>query len=124
MSPSWAGLTRIAANTLVDVLATARLTRLVTTDVLGDELIVQPARAWAARPVTDLLHSSEPIEPGDLEDAERQAQQRTKLVDGLECPFCVGFWIGLSVIILPIPRTLKRALALNYVVGHMSGRLD
>jgi len=85
----------------VDALAVMRLTRLVTTDVLGDELIVKPAKKWA----------------GD-------SPSRIKLVDGFECAFCIGFWIGLAVIVLPIPTTLKRALALNYLCGHVSSRLD
>lgn len=93
-------------NAVVVPLATARLIRLVTTDQLGDALIVQPAKRWAI---------------------SRDDPRAIELVDGLECPACVGFWLGWLVLLLPknrVTRSLLRALALNYVVLHVSSRID
>ena len=57
-----------------------------------------------------------------------------KLASGLDCPFCVGFWIGAGVLaadrlasqerVLDKPwRFAKAALALNYVTAHLGARL-
>lgn len=95
----------------VRVLATLRLTRLVTTDALGDIAIVQPARRWA--------NQDRP--------ADREYTWRDFTVDGLECPYCAPFWIGLVVLALPDNRATRwvlGGLALNYLTGHISERLD
>ena len=105
-------------RTLVTALAAARLSRFVTSDKLGDWLIVQPAQEWA-----------------EVTDPEAYPENwKQKLVSGLECPFCVGFWIGAGVLAaesltkntaLEQPyKFITNALALNYVVGHISSRLD
>lgn len=90
--------------------ATARLTRLVVVDDLGTWVLAEPARAWAAR--------AEPAADG----------WRTKLVSGLDCPWCVGFWIGAAVLLLPRRRRVVRwalsALALNYTVATTDAVLD
>lgn len=93
------------------VLATLRVTRLVTTDSVG--------QWWLVIPVS------------------RRANQTkwARYAEGLTCPFCVGFWIGVVAVSLvwllgglgDMPvwwRYLAGAFALNYVVGHVSGRLD
>lgn len=61
---------------------------------------------------------------------------RAKLVNGLTCPYCVGFWIGAGVIIShelahsrdgSIYKSWKLvagALTMNYVVGHIMEVLD
>jgi hypothetical protein len=94
------------------ILATARLTRLVTTDSIS---------GWWLR---DPLH-----ERFDGTPTERY-------VDGLDCPFCVGFWIGAIVLASlwlchgPGEATIEAwrwaagAFALNYLVGHLSARID
>lgn len=110
--------------------ATLRLTRLVTTDDLGLWLVRKPAVDWA--------RSHEPPLPdfdGISEQDEKPPGWRLHLVSGLDCPFCVGFWIGTGVLATEamcsrsaVARRLWRfgaaTLALNYVVGHASARLD
>lgn len=86
--------------------STMRLTRLATTDDLGLWLIRDPAARWAqAHP----------------------EGWRDKAVGGLECPFCVGFWIGLVVLLLPRRNRLVRwvlaGLALNELTAHLGARL-
>ena len=104
---------------LLLVLATLRVTRLVTTDNL-------PGQWWIYGPAYKRAYG----------------HARTsgipwwgKYIEGLTCPFCVGFWIGLvgvlSLLLVGGPgdaadwwRWLAGAFALNYVVGHVSSRLD
>lgn len=84
----------------------ARATRFVTTDDLGDLLIVEPARQTLPQ----------------------------RAADGLECPFCVGFWISGAVVgsyllarrygHLPLWRAAASWATLNYVHGHVNARLD
>lgn len=99
-------------DALLAVGATVRLTRLVTTDSLGEHLIRTPAERWAAR-----------------------HPEHDWKVAGLYCPFCAGYWLGAAVLVAhaatsnsPRARGLWRlgaaTLALNYVVGHVSARLD
>lgn len=102
-------------NTAVKLLATLRLTRLVTTDSLGERLIQQPAEQWAT--------ANSPVE----ENSNGDLPWRMELVSGLYCPACVGFWLGLVVLALPdnrLTRWVLRGLALNYVVLHVSSQLD
>ena len=126
-------------------LATARLSRLVTTDKLGDWLIVRPAKNWTIRHEGEGIEVTEYIETLDGGQTPSKYERtgephedhgwRSKLVAGLECPFCVGFWIGAGVLaadaVLPDQGIARRlydfgtaALALNYVVGHVSAELD
>lgn len=98
-------------NTAIRILATLRLTRLVTTDALGDIAVVQPARRWAGR----------------HREWGQEYTWRDFTVDGLECPYCAPFWIGLVVLALPdnrLTRWVLGGLALNYLTGHISERLD
>lgn len=135
---------------LVAALATLRLTRFSTSDWLGEWTIVGPAKRWAARHEAAVLeqasqalreHGDAP-EPGavlpsmlDEYDSDNPWTWQAKLVKGLDCPFCVGFWLGALVLLaeivaprIPIVRHLWRfaagALALNYVTGHVSARID
>ncbi len=102
-------MTLNAADTALIFGATLRLTRLVTTDDAG-ELVRGPADKWATTP------------------------KRRTLVDGLGCPFCVGYWLGVGVVgsyrlssAHPTARTAWRlvaaTLALNEVVGHAAIRI-
>lgn len=103
------------ADLTVDVLATLRLTRFLTTDKLGDTLIVSPATRWANA-------------------NESQDGWRHKLVEGLECSYCVSvhaaFWALAIDAMLPEGRTksafklTKKALAISYIVGHVSHKID
>ena len=111
------------------VLASARLSRLVITDDLGRWLIHDPIdramdryaerELWAAANV-----GQEPREPWWW-----------KYRSGLDCPFCIGFWLSLLVVGLGAAATRREgigaiawragtgALATNYVASHLGARL-
>jgi hypothetical protein len=83
---------------------TLRLTRFVTTDDLG--------KWW-------------------LQDHRGQSRYWS----GLDCPFCVGFWIGVAALVSLAAvggpghaeqwwRYAAGAFTLNYLVGHLSARVD
>lgn len=98
-------------------LATARVTRLVTTDSV-------PGQWWIYGPLYKRAHGRGTPPP-----------RWARYIEGLTCPFCVGFWIGVggiaTLLLAGGPgdaaewwRWLAGAFALNYVVGHVSSRLD
>ena len=72
------------------VLGTARLIRFVTEDSLGYWWVVQPVRRWANR-----------HEDGgeDDDDPNPEAGWRSKVASGIDCRWCVGFWIGALVLV-------------------------
>jgi hypothetical protein len=100
------------ANTLLLILGTARLVRLITADAL-----TQPLRdrleAWAYTP------------------ADEAAQRRRLFwLEFAECPFCIGFWLGAIFLIVFVlvggPATtpfwwdlIMSALALNMIIGPL-----
>lgn len=96
---------------------TLRLTRFVVADSLARWYLREPANRWA----------------GWDPDYE-PASHRQRLVSGLECQYCVGFWIAvlatasLAAAIafdLLVPwRWVAGAFTLNYVVAHIVGWLD
>jgi hypothetical protein len=101
-------------------LATLRVTRLVTTDNV-------PGQWWIYGPLYKRLYGHG--------DRARMTPRWGRYIEGLQCPFCVGFWIGLAAVVLvallggpgDLPawfRYLMGAFALNYVVGHVSRGLD
>jgi len=102
---------------LLVLLATARLTRLVVGDDLGEWYVRAPAGAWAVRGKTP-----------------ESRHRRLNYVGGLSCPFCVGFWIGAAVLITlwlaggpghawEPWRWVAGAFAINYVTAHLGARL-
>lgn len=114
------------------------MTRFVTTDWLGEWTIDKPARRWAnthealVGPDERRAFQNGTTDIGDFE-VDPKNGWRSKLVKGLSCPFCVGFWIGFVLIVMTtvIPRPLHKvwisllaALGMNYVVGHISSRID
>lgn len=113
-----------AADTAIAALAAARATRFVTRDVLGEWAVVAPLRGWA-----------EEREPGDVFGEHAQGP-RHRAVTGLDCPHCAGTWLsGACLVSLALaraagPRALAAwrmaagTLALSYVVGHVSARID
>lgn len=133
-------------------IATARLTRFITTDHLGEWWIVGPLKRWAWRREHQGYLSANCDQEGWYEEQEerrratiehdpvptpptRRGAWRSKLVKGLDCPFCVGFWIGALVLLGEVAthrwRPLRAvwtfalgALGLNYAVGHVSSRID
>jgi hypothetical protein len=95
-------------------LATLRVSRLVTTDSIGQWWFYGPAFKAATK------------------DGPKWW---SKYIEGLNCPFCIGFWIGcvgvLSLWLVGGPgdaaewwRYLGGAFALNYLVGHVAKYLD
>lgn len=103
--------------------ASARLSRLVITDDLGKWWIREPVdRAMDEYAAGELLEA-------DQQGREPQEPWWWKYRSGLDCPFCVGFWLGAAVLVahrvLPAPvwRFGVSALALNYVASHIGSRL-
>lgn len=100
---------------LLIVGATLRLTRFLIVDDLGKRLY------------------REPLEEGLI---GRLPVRWHWLVDGLSCPFCVGFWIGFVLLVLTLGASdshpafhlgwevLLAALTLNYLAAHLGSRLD
>jgi hypothetical protein len=143
------------ARIVLVVLATARLTRFITRDWVGEWTIVRPVKSWASSHErrelerrSEVLRARREVEFDRLvhDDADvfppysehDPFTWQAKLATGLDCPFCVGFWVGGAVIAgeaitgaSRAPRVLRAAwsgilaaLALNYLVGHLSHRLD
>jgi hypothetical protein len=118
--------------------ATLRLTRFITSDWLGEWLVDKPLRKWAVN--KSMEGQITMMDPSLTEDQifaglnwSEDQPWRVKLVKGLDCPFCVGFWIGLVIlaaaaftpkILRPALHLLFSGLALNYLVGHVSSRID
>ena len=96
-------------------LASARLSRLITTDDLGQWLVKEPI---------DRLMD-------DYEQTHTEEPWWWKYRSGLDCPHCFSFWAALAVFGVEMIagdskawRLLTSALATSYVVGHVSARLD
>jgi hypothetical protein len=96
------------------VLSTARMSRFVTTDALGDWWVRKPVADWAE---------------------QEDEGHREKVVTLVNCPYCIGQWLALGNLAAyaltrnhPVARSAWRYLAggmaLNYVVAHVSSRLD
>jgi hypothetical protein len=105
------------------VLATARLIRFVTEDSLGHWWVVEPVREWAN------VHDNPDIQKGSLAAVTEEPEPwRSKVASGIDCRWCVGFWIGVLVLVgevtlgrIPGIRHLWRfglaSLALNSVAN-------
>lgn len=135
------------------VVATARLIRFVTEDSLGQWWVVQPVRRWAWKPeavarrdalarwqaaheATTTYTLSDGSTTTDPETAFEDAYAeegaaltwQAKVASGIDCRWCVGFWIGVLVLVgevtlgrIPGVRHLwtfaLAALALNSVAN-------
>lgn len=110
-------------------LATARLSRLVITDKLGHWWIQEPvARAMSDYAAHEIARAAE-------EDRDPVEPAWWRYEQGLQCPWCVGFWLGAGVLTAGaiatrrpgIARTAWRlgagSLALNYVTAHLGSHL-
>lgn len=139
------GMTLLSAFTvLLAVLATARLVRLIVADDVGLWYVRGPAALWAVNREADHLPPIPEPEPQNddlvLDLREQEAPRlgwRSRLVSGLSCPFCVGFWLGCLVLVTlalvggpdargtaaDVWRWVAAAFALNYVVAHVGTRL-
>lgn len=103
------GVLKKAAGAVLAVTAAARVTRFVVVDDLGQWWIKEPAKEYAAR-----------FDP-----------RWDKYVDGLDCPYCVGFWATAAVMGSGAALRWNRVWqfgagvwAASYVVGHVVSRLD
>ena len=120
--------------TTIDLLlilgATLRLTRLAVVDDLGVWWLQDPITRWAV----SREGSTVTYEDGSYA-ADPDRGWRNKLAEGTTCGFCIGFWIGCLVIgswlIASHTDTLTfawrigaLAFTLNYLAGHISGRMD
>lgn len=112
---------------LTFALAAKRLTRLITTDWIGEWLVVRPAKKWAydREGLVDIHMGTVLVEDGILVDPTK-GFWRTKLTSGLDCDWCVGVWAAAAAT-LPLPRRLAAVrtplltvLAVSQVVGMLS----
>ena len=125
-------------RTLVVALTALRLTRFITSDFLGEWTIVGPAKRWAWRceaPDSYALPETSAGRADPMPTPDPSWGWRSKLVKGLDCPHCIGFHLGWLVLLgeaiaprIPVVRHLWRfalaALALSYVTGHVSSKVD
>lgn len=116
---------------LLSIGLTLRLTRVITQDDIGLWYVRGPVAMWAMR--------HEPLSPpnitpdGFLGEREYVPGWRGRLSLGLSCPFCIGFWVGvlvlLSLWLCGGPghawdpwRWVAGAFALNWVAAHVGAR--
>ena len=103
-------------------LAAARLTRLVVWDEIADWWLKDPidraAEQWYEHESARLGH--EPEQPWWW-----------KYRSGLDCQWCIGFWLGAGVLALdaaagehPVWRLTRDALAMNMVVAPVLRALE
>jgi hypothetical protein len=132
-------------NLVLAALATMRLSRVVTTDWIGFWWFRKPAEQWALKAERDAMvragakrdpYKRDPMPPlSEMALGDDPRTWQGKLVKGLDCPFCVGFWLGAAVLLsltiaravpplLPIWRAVMGVFAFNYVTGHIGARLD
>lgn len=108
---------------VVDALAVARLTRLVTRDVIAEPL----REHWIAEAFYATGIAAPP--PGlTWEQAAVLDSDPPKAATFITCPWCTSFWIGAAVVtarwVAPgLWDPLARALALSHVAG-LAANLD
>ena len=110
----------VITDAVLATLGSARLTRVVTTDDIGWWYIREPAYRWAQ------------YDP----ESERGPQgNRQRLVSGLECRWCVGYWVGVGVLtglVISPPGSLRgralrwvlATLAMNYLAAQGDAVVD
>lgn len=98
-------------------LASARLSRLITTDDLGQWLVKEPI---------DRLMD-------DYEQTHTEEPWWWKYRSGLDCPWCIGYWaaLGLTVADMALPQrgaarfafqAVTTSLAVNYVAATINAQ--
>lgn len=122
----------LVADLLLLVVAACRVTRIFTTDTIGQWYVVEPAEAWADRheQVLDLSDHEHPVHNDD-------EGWRHRLVSGLSCPWCVGLYVCITGVLSLVAvrgwwpdtavegwRLLAAPFVLNYVQAHINARLD
>lgn len=106
-------MTHTLARTVVSILASARITRLVYQDVIGERVLIGKIRAMQE-------HQN-----------ERVAKAARLVVEAADCPHCAGFWTTMATTLvatrktdLSWPARLGLGVASSYVVGHVVAHLD
>lgn len=107
---------------LLDCLATLRVTKLITSDVILDgprEKLIQLAYERSGQGVDVPFVSWR-------EQAITDGEQAPKLATLLVCPWCIGFWVSVFVVaarrFLPAWDYAARALAASAVTGLLAER--
>lgn len=124
-------------NAVLALGAAARLTRLVVADEIGQWWVKDPidaaAQRWYERETTKVesrrnalrrMGHGEDLVLDRVPDLEQPWWWKYR--SGLDCPFCVGFWIGVGVLAtrkVPGWKFAASALTLNYVAAHVGVRL-
>jgi hypothetical protein len=112
---------------LVLGLAAKRLTRLVTTDWIGEWLLVRPAKKWARKHDGLMnVHQLTVIQADGTVIDPTKGYWRTKLTSGLDCDWCVGVWAA-ALAVLPLPRFLdvvRQPLLKTLAVSQLAGMLS
>jgi Protein of unknown function (DUF1360) len=96
---------------VVDLLAVARITRLIVTDRVPFGPLRERIRRRA-------FEAQDPTGPGD---------EDPYLVELLECPWCASVWVALAVLFLrrlPGWRLVARVLAASQVAGMMASWVE
>jgi hypothetical protein len=128
-----------ARDLLLASVATARITRFVTVDKLGEWLIARRVRDWGGVHEREWLEAH--LDPEgvrevmeDPEGWEPQSWQR-RLSMVVDCGHCVSMWAGLGALAAVavsrqaglagrLVRWVLTGLGVSYVVGHVWARLD
>lgn len=127
--------------------ATMRVTRLITNDTLGQWWVKDPIDAWFHADPAKERHEQDVI---DHEDAVRhhgirlpspvppgppRRQSYHRYLAALECPHCVGYWVGVAATAsylvarknrrsLAVWRTVAATLSLNTVAVAAGDAID
>lgn len=120
----------IIADLLLAAGFTARLTRVIVTDDIGKWWIRDPLSKWARGKEPEVQHNAV------YRNGEWVAEDPSwrKYLDGLACPYCVGFWIGVLILASLAAvggpgdaavwwRYLAGAFTMNYLTAHIGARL-
>jgi len=86
-------------RSLLIVSATARAIRLVTEDDLGYWWIGRPVKRWANRWDRPRWDGGGYVGRVKDEDPDPDLGWRSKLASGIDCMYCVGFWVGVLILI-------------------------
>ena len=120
-------LTRAALLTLT----AARLTRLVVWDEIADWWLKDPIDRAAQRWYSEQTEALRTADGHVVREVEPEQPWWWKYRSGLDCPYCVGFWLGVGVLAIdaaagehPIWRLTRDALAMNMVVAPVLRALE
>lgn len=103
---------------------TLRLTRFIITDTLGQWWIQDPVDRAMAR------YAERKINESKLTGEAPEEPWWWKYRVGLNCPWCIGFWVGVAVVASYLLwghnewwRVVAAMFTLNWVVAHIATRV-